>query len=34
MGGCAMIGQSMININNGARHRISGISGISTDENR
>jgi SulP family sulfate permease len=25
MGGCAMIGQSMININNGARHRISGI---------
>ena len=24
MGGCAMIGQSMININNGARHRISG----------
>jgi len=26
MGGCAMIGQSMININNGARHRISGIS--------
>lgn len=25
MGGCAMIGQSMININNGARHRLSGI---------
>lgn len=25
MGGCAMIGQSMININNGARHRISGV---------
>lgn len=25
MGGCAMIGQSMININSGARHRISGI---------
>ncbi len=25
MGGCAMIGQSMININNGARHRVSGI---------
>ena len=25
MGGCAMIGQSMINISNGARHRISGI---------
>ncbi|HEY5799566.1 MAG TPA: SulP family inorganic anion transporter [Burkholderiaceae bacterium] len=25
MGGCAMIGQSMININNGARHRISVI---------
>jgi SulP family sulfate permease len=25
MGGCAMIGQSMININNGARQRISGI---------
>jgi len=25
MGGCAMIGQSMINIGNGARHRISGI---------
>ncbi len=25
MGGCAMIGQSMININNGARGRISGI---------
>lgn len=26
MGGCAMIGQSMININNGALHRLSGIS--------
>ena len=26
MGGCAMIGQSMININSGARYRISGIS--------
>ncbi|MFM2007711.1 MAG: hypothetical protein RLZZ09_3366 [Pseudomonadota bacterium] len=26
MGGCAMIGQSMINVNNGALHRISGIS--------
>jgi SulP family sulfate permease len=26
MGGCAMIGQSMININAGARHRLSGIS--------
>lgn len=26
MGGCAMIGQSMINIGNGARHRLSGIS--------
>ncbi|SFM50591.1 sulfate permease, SulP family [Rugamonas rubra] len=25
MGGCAMIGQSMINIDNGARHRLSGI---------
>jgi SulP family sulfate permease len=25
MGGCAMIGQSMINIGNGARHRISGV---------
>ena len=25
MGGCAMIGQSMININNGARSRLSGI---------
>jgi SulP family sulfate permease len=25
MGGCAMIGQSMININNGARHRLSGV---------
>jgi len=25
MGGCAMIGQSMININNGARLRLSGI---------
>ena len=25
MGGCAMIGQSMINVNNGALHRISGI---------
>ncbi|MEO7495093.1 MAG: SulP family inorganic anion transporter [Massilia sp.] len=25
MGGCAMIGQSMININNGARHRLSGM---------
>ncbi|RZA09893.1 MAG: SulP family inorganic anion transporter [Proteobacteria bacterium] len=26
MGGCAMIGQSMININNGATRRLSGIS--------
>lgn len=26
MGGCAMIGQSMININNGGRGRLSGIS--------
>jgi len=26
MGGCAMIGQSMINIRSGGRHRISGIS--------
>ena len=26
MGGCAMIGQSMINIGNGARRRLSGIS--------
>ena len=26
MGGCAMIGQSMINVNNGALHRISGLS--------
>jgi SulP family sulfate permease len=26
MGGCAMIGQTMININSGARHRISGVS--------
>lgn len=26
MGGCAMIGQSMININSGARHRLSGVS--------
>ncbi len=26
MGGCAMIGQSMININSGARHRLSGTS--------
>ena len=25
MGGCAMIGQSMININNGAVKRLSGI---------
>ncbi|HEY0062337.1 MAG TPA: SulP family inorganic anion transporter [Telluria sp.] len=25
MGGCAMIGQSMININNGARQRLSGV---------
>lgn len=25
MGGCAMIGQSLINVSNGARHRISGI---------
>jgi sulfate permease, SulP family len=25
MGGCAMIGQSMINIKSGARHRLSGI---------
>jgi SulP family sulfate permease len=25
MGGCAMIGQSMINIGNGARHRLSGV---------
>ena len=25
MGGCAMIGQSMININNGGRGRLSGI---------
>ncbi|KRB88487.1 SulP family inorganic anion transporter [Noviherbaspirillum sp. Root189] len=25
MGGCAMIGQSMININNGARQRLSGL---------
>jgi SulP family sulfate permease len=25
MGGCALVGQSMINIDNGARHRISGI---------
>lgn len=25
MGGCAMIGQSMININAGARHRLSGV---------
>jgi len=26
MGGCAMIGQSMINVNSGALHRLSGIS--------
>lgn len=26
MGGCAMIGQSMINVSSGARHRLSGIS--------
>ncbi|MDQ7009109.1 MAG: SulP family inorganic anion transporter [Candidatus Gracilibacteria bacterium] len=26
MGGCAMIGQSMININNGGRKRLSGVS--------
>lgn len=26
MGGCAMIGQSMINIGNGSRHRFAGIS--------
>ncbi|MCK5835527.1 MAG: SulP family inorganic anion transporter [Lentisphaeria bacterium] len=26
MGGCAMIGQSMININSGGKHRLSGIS--------
>ncbi len=26
MGGCAMIGQSMINISSGARHRLAGIS--------
>ena len=25
MGGCAMIGQSMINISSGARHRLSGV---------
>jgi SulP family sulfate permease len=25
MGGCALVGQSMINIDNGARHRLSGI---------
>ena len=25
MGGCAMIGQSMININSGGRGRLSGI---------
>jgi len=25
MGGCAMIGQSMINVNSGGRHRLSGI---------
>lgn len=25
MGGCAMIGQSMINVSSGARHRLSGI---------
>ena len=25
MGGCAMIGQSMINVNNGALKRLSGI---------
>jgi SulP family sulfate permease len=25
MGGCAMIGQTMININSGARHRLSGV---------
>ncbi len=25
MGGCALVGQSMINIDNGARHRIAGI---------
>lgn len=27
MGGCAMVGQTMININSGARSRISGITG-------
>lgn len=27
MGGCAMIGQSMININSGGRGRLSGITG-------
>ncbi|HAW17395.1 MAG TPA: sodium-independent anion transporter, partial [Oceanospirillaceae bacterium] len=26
MGGCAMIGQSMINVNSGGRGRLSGIS--------
>lgn len=26
MGGCAMIGQSMINVNSGGRHRLSGLS--------
>lgn len=25
MGGCAMIGQSMINVNSGGTHRIAGI---------
>ncbi len=25
MGGCAMIGQSMINVNSGGRHRLSGV---------
>ena len=29
MGGCAMIGQSMINVNSGGRGRLSGISAAS-----
>jgi SulP family sulfate permease len=29
MGGCAMLGQSLINVSNGARARLSGIVAIA-----
>jgi SulP family sulfate permease len=29
MGGCAMLGQSLINVSNGARARLSGIAAIA-----